>query len=93
VPLLAPSYGSGDEAGQQVVRIPSRRLPVDPEDRMMKRRKLLQLSKQIGNETYHIVHIQTPFVAHYAGVKLARRLGLPVVESYHTFFEEYLKNI
>jgi glycosyltransferase involved in cell wall biosynthesis len=35
------------------------------------------------------VHIHTPFVAHYAGVALARRLGLPVIETYHTFFEEY----
>jgi glycosyltransferase involved in cell wall biosynthesis len=37
-----------------------------------------------------VIHIQTPFVAHYAGVKLARRLGCPVVETYHTYFEHYL---
>jgi glycosyltransferase involved in cell wall biosynthesis len=36
------------------------------------------------------VHIQTPFVAHYAGLELARRLGVPAIESYHTYFEEYL---
>ena len=39
---------------------------------------------------FDVVHIHTPFVAHYAGVALARRLKLPVVETYHTFFEEYL---
>ena len=28
-------------------------------------------------------------MAHVVGLRLARRLGIPVVESYHTFFEEY----
>jgi glycosyltransferase involved in cell wall biosynthesis len=36
------------------------------------------------------VHIQTPFVAHYAGIKIAKQLNLPCIESYHTLFEEYL---
>jgi glycosyltransferase involved in cell wall biosynthesis len=36
------------------------------------------------------VHIQTPFVAHYAGARFARRAGIPSVATYHTFFEEYL---
>jgi len=37
-----------------------------------------------------LVHIHTPFVAHYAGVRLARAHGLPAVATYHTFFEDYL---
>jgi len=37
-----------------------------------------------------VIHIQTPFVAHYAGVKLAKLLDVPFVISYHTYFEEYL---
>jgi glycosyltransferase involved in cell wall biosynthesis len=36
------------------------------------------------------VHIQTPFIAHYAGVKLAKKLNIPRVATYHTYFEEYL---
>jgi glycosyltransferase involved in cell wall biosynthesis len=39
---------------------------------------------------FDVVHIQTPFVAHYAGLELAKRLRVPVVESYHTYFEHYL---
>ena len=39
---------------------------------------------------FDLVHIHTPFIAHYAGQALARRLGVPVVASYHTFFEQYL---
>ncbi len=40
--------------------------------------------------SFDLVHIQTPFVAHYAGLRLARRRGVPCIETYHTFFEEYL---
>ena len=39
---------------------------------------------------FDLIHIQTPFAAHYLGVKLARELGIPRVETYHTYFEEYL---
>ncbi|MBK8896435.1 MAG: glycosyltransferase, partial [Candidatus Competibacteraceae bacterium] len=39
---------------------------------------------------FDLIHVQTPFVAHYAGLRLARRLGVPCLETYHTFFEEYL---
>ena len=37
-----------------------------------------------------LVHIHTPFIAHYAGGEFAREHGLPVVATYHTFFEDYL---
>jgi len=36
-----------------------------------------------------LIHIHTTFIAHYAGVWLAQKLQLPVIETYHTFFEEY----
>ena len=45
---------------------------------------------KLRNEHYDIIHIQTPFVAHYLGVKLSRLLDAPCIETYHTFFEEYL---
>jgi glycosyltransferase involved in cell wall biosynthesis len=37
-----------------------------------------------------VVHIHTPFVAHYAGARFARKAGIPCIATYHTFFEEYL---
>src|SRR5205807_5097255 len=39
---------------------------------------------------FDLVHIHTPFIAHYAGVRLARRADIPAIATYHTFFEEYL---
>ncbi len=89
VTLIAPDYpGAVPEPG--ILRIPSRYLFIDPEDRIMGVRPLLALTGQLRAAQYDLVHIQTPFLAHWLGVRLARRLGLPTVETYHTFFEEYL---
>ncbi len=90
VTLLCPDYpvGQVDEPG--VLRIRSRQVPGDPEDRMMRYRDLLALAPQLADEAFDLIHVHTPFTAHYAGVALGRRLGLPVVATYHTLFEEYL---
>jgi 1,2-diacylglycerol 3-alpha-glucosyltransferase len=37
-----------------------------------------------------LVHIHTHFIAHYAAARFARRHRLPLVATYHTFFEDYL---
>jgi 1,2-diacylglycerol 3-alpha-glucosyltransferase len=89
--LIAPEYPvatTGDHG--EVIRIPSRYLPRDPEDRMMKAGAIRALLPALKQRAFDVVHIQTPFVAHYLGVQLARKLRLPVIESYHTYFEEYL---
>jgi glycosyltransferase involved in cell wall biosynthesis len=46
--------------------------------------------KRLAARRFDLLHIHTPFIAHYTGLGLARRLRLPVLESYHTFFEQYL---
>ena len=88
VRLVVPGYGNeGSEPG--VVRVPGRPVPRDPEDRLVPWRAMHRAVAEaaVGCD---LVHIQTPFVAHYAGLKAARSLGLPVLATYHTLFEEYL---
>ncbi|MDQ7988799.1 MAG: glycosyltransferase [Candidatus Dactylopiibacterium sp.] len=91
--LLAPAYSPAEEAGAStpgLVRLPAWRVPFDPEDRLMHRTALAQwlAARQPGE--FDLVHVQTPFAAHYAGLRLARRLGIPALATYHTYFEEYL---
>lgn len=88
--LLAPEYPTAhpDDAG--IVRIASRRVPLDPEDRAMRWTQLRAQHRRLAGQRFDLVHIQTPFLAHYAGVSLARRWGIPAVATYHTLFEEYL---
>lgn len=90
VHLVAPAYHDDHPSTDDITRIESRQVLLDPEDRLMKSKKIHALTDQFRNRNFDLVHIQTPFLAHYAGIKLARELGIPCVETYHTFFEEYL---
>ena len=92
VTLIAPDYGENTQEEFDIMRAPSRRVIVDPEDRMMKMQWVLDHTRLLAEADYDLIHIQTPFVAHYLGIKLARLLNLPVIETYHTYFEEYLYN-
>ena len=65
-------------------------LPFDPEDRLMRRRFIRKLLPLLREDRPDLVHVQTPFAAHYAGLELAQALGVPCIASYHTYFEEYL---
>jgi 1,2-diacylglycerol 3-alpha-glucosyltransferase len=88
--LVTPEYPqrwTGDDA--RVLRQPSRYLAFDPEDRMMQARATLAACMTLAGRV-DVLHVQTPFVAHWVGLDAARRLGVPTVETYHTFFEEYL---
>ncbi len=94
--LVAPAYPSdapqttaGSADDQQLLRVPSSGVPGDPEDRRMHWRALRRTLECLEGR-FDLVHVQTPFLAHYAGVGFARRRSLPVIATYHTLFEEYL---
>jgi 1,2-diacylglycerol 3-alpha-glucosyltransferase len=75
---------------ERVVRVPARPVPGDWEDRRMLWRALTRALDELLGAGFDLVHVQTPFLAHYAGVRFARRANIPCVVTYHTFFEEYL---
>jgi len=89
--LVAPAYpGVGQDDDSSIIRVPSGGVPRDPEDRRFLGGPLkLALNQKLAAQV-DLVHIHTPFIAHYAGVRFAREHGLPVVATYHTFFEDYL---
>jgi glycosyltransferase involved in cell wall biosynthesis len=90
VHIVAPHYPAGHPEEAHISRIESGYVMLDPEDRLMKSAKIHELTPKFHKHEFDIVHIQTPFLAHYAGIKLARALDVPTIETYHTFFEEYL---
>ncbi|HTW76124.1 MAG TPA: glycosyltransferase, partial [Steroidobacteraceae bacterium] len=77
-----------DEPG--TLRVAAAAVPGDPEDRRMRLAPLRAALAQLAAQRFDLVHVQTPFVAHYAGVRFARAQRIPVIASYHTLFEEYL---
>ena len=109
VTLVAPEYPDSATAADastnalpaDILRLPSRAVPLDPEDRLMRWKPLAELDRRLASDRrkspwgadfrdIDLVHVQTPFAAHYAGLRLARRLGIPCLATYHTHFEEYL---
>lgn len=88
--LVAPEYPAAYPVEAGVLRVPSRYLPLDPEDRALRPRALRRAESDLARERFDLVHVQTPFLAHYSGLRLARRLGVPCIATYHTLFEEYL---
>ncbi len=90
--LVVPRYDElGDGAGEaNVLRVSAARVPRDPEDRRLRWGELTRVLDALPREDFDLVHIHTPFIAHYAGTRFARRAGIPCVATYHTFFEEYL---
>ncbi len=91
ITLVVPEYPVAVDDDDDVIRVPARYLPLDPEDRLLKWKPLMALLPVIqARGPIDLVHIQTPFVMHYAGIRLAKALNTPVIETYHTYFEEYL---
>lgn len=90
VDLVVPRYHDEAEC-DGIVRVPGRKLPNDPEDRLVSWRRMHR-AVSAAAAGCDLIHIQTPFVAHYAGVAAARTHNLPVVVTYHTLFEEYLQH-
>ena len=90
VTLIAPSYTDEDKQEEWIVRVPSHKIYFDPEDRLMNFGKLKALLPWIRDKHFDVIHIHTPFTAHYVGIHFGKKLDIPVVETYHTFFEDYL---
>jgi glycosyltransferase involved in cell wall biosynthesis len=87
--LVAPDYGDATATPEPgILRIRATAVPGDPEDRRMRWAQLTGAMAALSG--FDLVHVHTPFLAHYAGVRCARRQGIPCVATYHTFFEEYL---
>ena len=90
VRLVVPHYG--DEAEELgITRVAGRSVPGDREDRLVGWRAMHRAVLAAARDC-DLIHVQTPFVAHYAGLAAGRALGLPVLATYHTLFEEYLQH-
>jgi 1,2-diacylglycerol 3-alpha-glucosyltransferase len=99
VTLVAPDYDEPEAqaardaelgTGFEVIRVPARVLFFDPEDRLMRPQALRSVADRLAARRWDVVHVHTPFRAHRHGVRIARACGAPVVETYHTYFEEYV---
>lgn len=99
VTLVAPDYGAPSRQAAwdaeyaphfELVRVPARTLPFDPEDRLPSHAALRGVLRALARRDWDVVHVHTPFRAHQLGLWLREATGVPVVETYHTHFEPYV---
>lgn len=97
VTIVAPDYGQASGQGEhdghgayEVIRLPSRVISFDPEDRLIRACAMRTALTQLAQRHWDVIHIHTPFRAHQLGVRLTKLTGRPTVETYHTYFEEYV---
>src|SRR3546814_4032130 len=101
VTLVAPDYGPEARAAQQardsefgnafqVLRLPAKVLPFDPEDRLFTNAAPRDAFARLQDRSWDVIPVHNPFRAHKLGVRLARARNIRIVETYHTYFEEYV---
>jgi glycosyltransferase involved in cell wall biosynthesis len=81
--------GEGEPA---VIRVPSMPSPVTKEDRLAKAHKWFWVSKQLEIFDPDILHVNTEFVIAEFGFQYARLHYLPVIYTFHTMWEDYIRN-
>lgn len=89
VHLICPAYNEKN-TDKTITTIKSKPIFFDPEDHLMSWTELNKKIEWIKKQKFDLIHIQTPFIAHYFGKKLAKTLNVPIIETYHTSFEDYL---
>ncbi len=85
---FTPRIPGYDEADGAVFRMPSLPLPTRTPYRLtlplVSRRNLNGVIKRLS-----IVHVHSPFVTGWMGLRYSRRYGMPLVYTYHTQLEAY----
>ncbi len=90
VPSIDKNYK--DEFSYKVIRLPSIRVrPIGYNAAVVQMNKVIE--KRLLKENFDIVHIHSPFIVGSLGVKIAKKLKVPVVGTMHTQFDKDLKKI
>ncbi|WP_246371223.1 glycosyltransferase [Marilutibacter penaei] len=92
VTLVVPEYGAGggELEGMELIRLPARTIFFDPEDRLVRGGAMRDALERLSARRWDVIHIHTPFQAHRLGIRLSDAMRVPTVETYHTYFEEYV---
>ena len=76
----------------QVIRVPSMPSPISKEDRVAMINKFFWVAKQIERFGPDIIHINTEFMIAEFGFQYAKQHYLPVIYTFHTLWEDYIRN-
>ncbi|BAS27027.1 glycosyltransferase family 4 protein [Limnochorda pilosa] len=89
VAIFAPSYPGHREDEPDVYRFRSVRAPSNPEFSLALP-FAPHLTRRARELALDVIHVHSPFLMGRLGARLARRLGVPVVFTHHTLYDEYV---
>jgi glycosyltransferase involved in cell wall biosynthesis len=89
--VWAPGYRRPIDPSPSVIRIPSVAFPLYPECRVAFPNPW-RIRRELREFAPDIVHIVTEFNVGVVGFRAARKLGIPIVSSYHTNFSHYTRH-
>lgn len=85
---FAPQMTGGEQSASPIFRMPSLPLPTRTPYRLtlplVSRRNVNTVIKRLS-----LIHVHSPFITGWMGLRYARRYGMPVVYTYHTQLEAY----
>jgi len=87
--VFAPEGSPPEYAGMPVISLPCCPFPFYPELKLGL--PFLDVSSQIDHFRPDLIHVLNPFSLGLVGMKQARRLGVPLVASYHTDIPGFLE--
>lgn len=87
--IFAPRYSQSCEEEEGVFRFPSVRPPTHP-DYSIAMPFFWRLGRTLQDLKVDLIHVHSPFIMGRVGVTQARRLGVPVVFTYHTLYDQYV---
>lgn len=86
--IFAPAYPGHEQAGTNLFRFSSLPSPTHPDFRLA-----IPVSPRLGSTLRRLqcdlVHVHSPFLMGSLGARYARRFGLPLVFTFHTFYHQY----
>lgn len=88
--FLAPAYPQDDISSPSLMRFKSVVFPLYPECRLSIPLFPL-MAKKLDSYRPQLIHLVTPLGIGLAGLRYATERNIPVVSSFHTYFDSYLK--
>ena len=86
--VFAPGFPGHKDVENRVFRFPSVRT-YKARDYPLAIPYLPRLTERVKNLNLDIIHTHTPFMLGWLGLRLAKRLGIPIISTNHTWYTEY----
>ena len=86
--VFAPGYSGHKDIENKVFRFPSLRT-YKARDYPLAIPYLPRLQERVKSLNLDIIHTHTPFMLGWLGLRLAKRLNIPIISTNHTWYTEY----